>query len=139
MGKCAMSGPVYGAKATLFSFGPVTPSTGATGTLGGTIVPAGEDWFATEVALYRNSTGSTNLVVSVLDDSTSAATVGVGGSSIAAGAVTIFATDGGEYEGYRLASGSVVTFTHSSHAGPNTNLLVTLRGFTRFINSTRGE
>lgn len=139
MGKTNFSGPTYGAKATLFSIGPVTPSTGATGVLGGTIVPAGEDWYATEVVLYRNSTGSTNIVVSVLDDSTSLGTVGVAGSSVAGGAVTIFTTDGGEYEGTRIASGSVITFTNSSHAGPNANLHINLRGFTRFVNSSRGE
>ncbi len=137
MGKTAFSGPAYGAKATLFS-GVFTASTGAIDTLAGTKVPSGEDWYATEVALFRGSTGSTGLTVSVLDDSTSLATVGVGGSSLTGAAVvTIFTADSGEYEGTRIASGSVVSFSHSSHAGPNANISITLRGFTRFIDSSR--
>lgn len=139
MGKTAFSGPVYGAKATLFS-AAFTPSTGVTASPIGTIVPSGEDWYATEVALYRGSTGSTNLLITVLDDSTSIGTVGVGGSSATGPAVvSVLAADSGEYEGTRIASGSVVTFSHSSHAGPNINLSVMLRGFTRLIDSSRAS
>lgn len=139
MGKTAFSGPVYGAKQTLFSMGPAAASTGVIAAIAGTVVPAGEDWYATELVLYRNSTGSTNLVISLLDDSTTVGSVGIGGSSIAAGNIAIFTPDGGEYEGTRLASGSVLTFNHSSHAGPNINNFVSLYGFRRFANSTRGE
>lgn len=139
MGKTAFSGPVYGAKQTLLSVGPVSASTGSSAIFAGTIVPSGEDWYVTEVALHRNSTGSTNFVVSVQDDSTTIGSVGVGGSSVVASGITIFAADPGEYEGLRVASGSTITLSHSSHAGANANNTVTLSGFRRFINSTRGE
>ncbi len=140
MGKTSFSGPVYGSKQTLFSVGPATASTGSSAVFAGTLVPAGEDWFATELSLYRNSTGSTNLVISLHDDSTLMGTVGVGGSSAtAASAISIITKDGGEYEGARIASGSLITLSHSSHAGPNANLFAVLSGFRRFANSTRPD
>lgn len=140
MGKTAFSGPVYGAKQTLWSGGPFAASTGSSATFAGTKVPSGEDWYATELALYRNSTGSTNFVVSLLDDSTLVGSVNVGGSSLAAVSnITVFTPTGGEYEGAFVASGSVLTFAHSSHAGPNAELSVTLSGFRRFVNSSRSE
>lgn len=139
MGKAAFSGPVYGTKGTLFT-ASFTPSTGAVGSPAGTMVPSGEDWYATELVLYRGSTGSTNLVITLLDDSTSIATVGIGGSSATGPAVTtVIATDSGEYSGTKIATGSVVTFQHSSHAGPNANLSVSLMGYPRWISSTRAE
>jgi hypothetical protein len=88
--------------------------------------------------LYRNSTGSTNLIVTLLDDSTSVGTVTVGGSSVAASGLTVLPTDGGEYEGTKIAGGSTITLSHSSHAGPNINLFVAVHGFRRFnFTSTR--
>lgn len=139
MGKTGFAGPVYGAKQTLLSVGPTAASTGSSAVFAGTVVPVGEDWYATEVALYRNSTGSTNFVVSVQDDSTTIGSVGVGGSSVVASGISIFTRDGGEYEGTRIASQSVITFSHSSHAGPNANACVSLYGFRRFISSSRTE
>lgn len=139
MGKTSFSGPVYGSKETLFSVGPIAASTGAVAACAGTIVPSGEDWYATELVLFRNSTGSTNLVLTLLDDSSAVGTVGVGGSSAtAASAITVLPTDSGEFEGTKIAGGSTITFSHSSHAGPNINLFVALHGFRRFsYTSTR--
>jgi hypothetical protein len=135
MGKTSYSGPVYGAKATLFSFGPVNAATSTV--LGGVVVPAGEDWYATELSVFRNSTGSTTAIVSALDDSTLVgATAAITSSVTAASAIKIFTPDGGEYEGTRIASGSTVTFTVSD---TNLGLLVSLSGYRRFINSTRAE
>jgi hypothetical protein len=139
MGKTSFSGPVYGAKQTLFSVGPIAASTGSSAVFAGTVVPPGEDWFATELLVYRNSTGSTNFVVSLHDDSTLMGTATVSGSSIAVSNYSIITKDASEYEGARLASGSVLTLSHSSHAGPNINLFAVVRGFTRFANSTRPE
>ena len=51
MGKTSFSGPVYGAKATLFSFGPVNSQATGSTTIGGVVVPAGEDWYATELSV----------------------------------------------------------------------------------------
>ncbi len=139
MGKTAFSGPVYGAKETLWSVGPIAASTGAVAVCAGTIIPTGEDWYGTELVMFRNSTGSTNLVMTLIDDSTTVGTVGVGGSSAtAASAITVLPTDGGEFEGTKLAGGSTLTLSHSSHAGPNINLFVAVHGFRRFnFTSTR--
>lgn len=135
MGKSAFLGPVYGAKATLFSFGPINAS--ASTVLGGVIVPAGEDWYATELSVFRNSTGSTTAVITALDDSTVVTATGAITSSLtAASAIKICPTDGGEYEGTRIASGSTVTFTVSD---TNLGLCVSLSGYRRFINSSRAE
>lgn len=136
MGVSRFSGPVYGSKGSLFSVGPVSASTGSSAVFAGTVVPAGEDWYATELLLYRNSTGSTNFIVSLQDDSTTIGQVSVNGSSIAVSNYSSFVTDGGEFEGTRIASGSVITLSHSSHAGPNANINVVVRGFTRFVNSS---
>lgn len=139
MGKTSFSGPVYGAKQTLFSVGPVAASTGSSAVFAGVIVPAGEDWYATEISVFRNSTGSTNFVVSMHDDSSLLGSVSMGGSSIAASNISIFTKDGGEYEGTRILSGSTVTLSHSSHAGPNINVFTVVSGFRRFANSTRPD
>lgn len=137
MGKSAWSGPVFGAKATLISAGPVAASTGSSAIFYGVTVPAGEDWYATDLSLYRNSTGSSNLAISVHDDSTLVGSLTVGGSTVTAAAnSTRFTPDSGEYQGIRIASGSVVTLSHSSHAGPNANLCVVLSGYRRWIPST---
>src|ERR1041384_7469777 len=112
MGLTRFSGPVYGGKATLFSFGPINAS-GST-VLGGIVVPVGEDWYATELSVFRNSTGSTTAVISLLDDSSLVgATAAITSSLTSVSAIKILPTDGGEYEGTRIASGSTVTFTVS--------------------------
>jgi hypothetical protein len=137
MGKTAFSGPAFGAQQTLLSVGPVAASTGSSAAFFGAVVPAGEDWYATELSVYRNSTGSTNLVISLLDDSSLVGSVTGGGSSIAMAGITVLTTDPGEFSGTKLLSGSTLTLVHSSHAGPNANLCVVLSGYRRFTLSTR--
>lgn len=137
MGLTRFSGPTYGSKATLYSFGPINASVSTV--LGGVVVPVGEDWYATELSVFRNSTGSTTAVVSVIDDGSSVvggATAAITSSLTAVSAIKILPTDGGEYEGTRIASGSTVTFTVSD---TNLGLCVSLTGYRRFANSTRGE
>jgi hypothetical protein len=136
MGKTAFDGPLFGGKATLFSAGPVSASTGSSAIFAGTIVPAGEDWLLTDVAVYRNSTGSTDLAISVHENSTLMGSVTIGGSSIVASNIARFTADGGEYQGKLVRTGSTVTLSHSSHAGPNANLTVVLSGYRRWKPST---
>jgi hypothetical protein len=136
MGKTSFSGPVFGAKQSLIDCGPVSASTGSSAVFYGVIVPAGEDWFLTDISLYRNSTGSTNLAISVQDDSTTIGSVDIGGSSVAAGNKATFTPDSGEYQGTKVLSGSTITLSHSSHAGPNANLCVQISGFRRYVPST---
>lgn len=136
MGKTAFAGPVFGAKQTLIDVGPVNTSTGSSANFYGCIVPAGEDWFITEISLFRNSTGSTDLAVSVLDDSTNVVSVTAGGSSIAMSNIARATATSGEFQGSQVLSGSTITLAHSSHAGPNANLCVQVSGFRRYVPST---
>jgi hypothetical protein len=138
MGLSRLSGPAYGAKATLLGVGPFSASTGSSAIFSGAVVPSGEDWYATELVCFRNSTGTNGFVVSLHKNSSLIGSVTLASTAVA-GAVGIITKDGGEYEGARLASGSTITLSHSSHAGANANVTVTLRGFTRFVNSTRSE
>ena len=139
MGKTSYSGPLYGAKATLMSVGPFACSTGSSAVFSGGRVPSGEDWYATELVVHRASTGSTDLAISLQVNSSTVGSVGIGGSSVAASTYSVITASAGEYEGLRIASGTEFTLSHSSHAGPNTGVTVTLRGFTRFVSSTRAE
>lgn len=144
MGKTAFSGPVFGAKQTLYS-AAFAASTGSSFVLGGTVVPSGEDWYATELALYRGSTGSSGFTVELLDDSSLVTSVNAtipgssGGSTIAFGNIVVVTADAGEYEGTKILSGSVISFRHSSHAGPNVGCGITLSGYRRWIPSSRVE
>ena len=135
MGKTAFSGPVFGAKATLLDVGPVAASTGSSAIFAGVVVPPGEDWYATDISLYRNSTGSTNLTISLHDDSTLVGSISIA-SSIAAAGTRQFTADSGEYQGVKIASGSTMTLSHSSHAGPNINMTIVVSGYRRWIPST---
>jgi hypothetical protein len=136
MGKTAYSGPLFGGKATLFSVGPVAASTGSSAVFAGVVVPRGEDWYVTDLSVFRGSTGSSNLVISLHDDSTLIGSLGGGGSTIAFGASTRFTPDSGEYQGVRVLTDSTLTLSHSSHAGPNALLTVVVSGYRRWIAST---
>jgi hypothetical protein len=131
MGRTRFSGPVFGAKQSLFSVGGIAASTGSSAIFAGTVVPTGEDWHITEIAIHRNSTGSTNFVVSLHDDSTLVGSVGVGGSSIVASNCTTVTADAGDI-GAKVLAGSVLTLSHSSHAGPNIGLSASVYGYVRF-------
>jgi hypothetical protein len=146
MGKTAFSGPVYGAKGTLHSFRVQDISTGAGDglagvVLSGLIVPSGEDWYATEFSAFRGSTGSTGMGFAVLDDSTLVSSATINSSLANASTLALIAADGGEYEGKRIAGGSVVTFTVTQSSGVAASSAVTLclSGFRRFVSSTRAE
>lgn len=136
MGKTSFSGPVFGAKQTLIDIGPVNTSTGSSANFWGCVVPAGEDWYVCDISLFRNSTGSTDLAISVLDDSTNVLSVTAGGSSIAFSNTARATADSGEFQGTKVASGSTITLAHSSHAGPNINLCIQIGGFRRYLPST---
>lgn len=146
MGATRFSGPVYGAKQTLFSCSKQDVSSGAGSGLAGiviagTVVPSGEDWYATEFTVYRGSTGSTSLGLAVLDDSSVVSSATITSSLAAAKQQNIIAADAGEYEGTRILSGSVVEFSlsQSSAVGASSNVTVQLSGYRRFISSTRAE
>lgn len=134
MGKTAFSGPVYGAKATLLSF---TTWPGSTLVPCQVTVPSGEDWIATEIMLYRQSTGSTAFGMALLDDSTLVSSVTITSSLAAQDKTVVITSDASEYEGKVIASGSVVKLTLDSTSLANAPVVGTLRGFTRYVDSTR--
>ena len=148
MGLSRASGPTYGAKQTLACIRVADISSGAgnglSTVLAAFVVPTGEDWYATEFLYHRQSTGSTGIQFSVQDDSTVLASTTIGGanSSLAdkAGFLIITPT-AGEYEGAQILSGSTVTFNvvQSSVAPASSGVTLTLRGFIRFVNSTKAE
>lgn len=146
MGKTAFSGPVYGAKSLLWSAYVPVGTSGVAGTYAVTQVPVYEDWYATETyfACSSCSTGAVS-VSSVtnfqITDDSSALHSAVSVTSTAAGTLTTVAADGGEYEGKRIAGGSTLAFviTGGSSSVPIGSARAELRGFIRYINSTRSE
>jgi hypothetical protein len=148
MGKTAFTGPVYGAKQTLINFTHDAISTGSGNGLSSVvlytcIVPSGEDWYASEFNVARDSTGGSTVVgwsLNVQDDGTAIATI-ANASTTTFNTISIITPTAGEYEGKQIASGSTVTFalTVSSVATASSAVSVTLSGYRRFINSTRAE
>lgn len=112
MGKTSYSGPVFGAKSLLWSF-QADRAQGSTVavTLGAITVPAGEDWLITDLHVYRGSTHSTAAVITLLDDSTSLATIAVTSSGAGVSGNTAVTKDTDEYIGKRVATGSVMEIT----------------------------
>ena len=128
MGRTRFSGPVYGTKGTLFS--ATVSVAGSSGTFARVQVPSGEDWYATEFSIGRESTGVSGHALVVMDDSTVVSSLAY--ASVNAGSTSATLTaDGGEDEGVRIASGSAITFrTTDTNTG---NISVTLRGYPRFV------
>jgi hypothetical protein len=159
MGKTAFKGPVYGAKGLLakYSAGAVT-STGASSALACSwIVPVYEDWFICEVSAYCSTASSGGNTITVKSEggstiaamrdwadgnnSTKAQTVvtATWGTSTTGPLLAAATATAGEYEGKWVPGGSTIRLVLSSIANPIANLNVSLRGYTRFINSTRSE
>jgi len=141
MGRTRFSGPVYGAKQTLFCLGPFATSTGVSTVAGATIVPPGEDWYATEFQAFRGSTGSSQGGFWVTDDSTVVSSVTFTSTTAGANTLNVIPPGGGEKEGVRIASGSTVRFhyTDAASMASQTNCVWTLSGYRRFIDSSRAE
>lgn len=159
MGKTAFKGPVYGAKGLLakYSMGAVTSSGASSALVASWIVPAGEDWFITEISGYCSTASSGGNTVTIKSEggsttgasrdwgsgsnSTIAQTVGTltWGTSTTGPVVSIVTASAGEYEGKWVPTGSTVRAVLSSVLNPIANLNISLRGYPRFINSTRAE
>jgi hypothetical protein len=135
----------------LFSLGPVTGSTGASTTLvARTIVPAYERWVITELGVSA-STNSSNYVTQLKAKGGSTSADFPGGNAGTIASVTAGASTGGfnlvslptnptpgEYEGYVVTENSTLRIV-SSGVNPPSNYSVTVRGFIRYIDSTRGS
>lgn len=159
MGKTAFSGPVYGAKGVLagWAAGGATSTGASSALIGSCIVPSGEDWFVTEIAASCSTCSSGGNTLAIKSEggsttgasrewgdgsnSTKAQTVGTvtWGTSTGGPILGIVTKTAGEYEGKWVPTGSTVRIVLSSAATAITNLNVTLRGYPRFLNSTRAE
>jgi hypothetical protein len=149
MGKTAFSGPVYGAKGALWNPFTLVVSSGASTQVAATTrVPSYEDWYVTE-ALFQCSSCSTAALGALA--SSVAQFVFKANSSALHDNQTIVDTnsvtlvtitkDAGEYEGKRVTAGSTITLEAAagSSALALGSLRAELRGYIRFISSTRAE
>jgi hypothetical protein len=149
MGKTAMSGPVYGAKGNLVSFGPIAFSNTSSAVVATAVVPPYESWYITEVGWSNTQTSSNSSTPKILvkvdgtptaDPAFAAGNPGtavsqVGGTSTAAFNLSATATvTAGEFEGYAAPANSTIRILSSGTIGA---LFVAVHGFRRFIDSTR--
>ena len=158
MGKTAFHGPVYGAKGLLAKYSAgAASSTGASSALTmAWIVPSYEDWFVCELSAYCSTCSSGGNVFALKTEggsttgvlprakapgngSTRAATLGSinTGTSTGGPFLTTISADPGEFEGAWVPAGSTLRLVLSSVANPIANLNFSVRGFTRFVASTR--
>lgn len=151
MGKTAFSGPVYGAKSNLISFGPSDRSGGSTALIFTAVVPAYETWYLTELAAANTqatSNSSTPKVILKVDGAPTADPAFPTGNAGTAASITgptstagfnLIATcsvTAGEYEGYAAPANSTIRIVSSGTIGA---LCVSVNGFKRYFDSTRAS
>lgn len=161
MGISRMSGPVYGAKSLLWTYGPYaqTGSSGASTVLvtanSVRVVPPYEDWYITEMeartstnssvaaghGVYLKSEGGSTTVPPRPDGKVSTVTQTIFSLSNAAGSTTwsTWATapvTAGEYEGTYVPAGSSLRLLTSGVTLLG-GLQVNVYGYIRYIDSTR--
>ncbi len=159
MGKTAFNGPVYGGKCLLWSFGPVTGTTGASTVLialnASRIVPPYEDWFVTEVNVSCSTCSSlgNNFILKSEGGSTTGitrlsgqypatvaqtiATVNSGTSTTVNTFATVVASPS-EYEGMYVPAGSTLRWV-SSGVNPQGAVNLSVMGYIRWVPSTRAS
>jgi len=118
-----------------------------------TAVPPYEDWYITEAAasfstgssagnsfIFKTKGGSSGLARYQGQASTVSQTLATinSGTSTSLNNVTTLTPTAGEYEGVYVPAGSTIRLV-SSAVNPCSNINWSLRGFIRFINSTRSE
>lgn len=151
MGKTSFSGPVYGAKGGLISYGPAAAANGSTALVTSIVVPPYETWYLTELFasnLQATSNSSTPKVVLKVDGT------GAGDPAFPAGNPGTVATitgptstagfnqmatatvTAGEYEGYAAPANSTIRVVSSGTIG---QLQVRVNGFIRYFDSTRAS
>lgn len=165
MGKTAYKGPVYGGKCNLFTYGPYTETRSSGGTTGlytanaSYVLPPYEDWFITEATLtvstnssvaaghgiYVKTEGGTTTILpraeAVGNGSTRAQTIFTFVNAAGSTTWSTWATataDPGEYEGAWVPAGSSIRIVSSGITLLGL-LQLNVRGFIRYINSTRAE
>lgn len=166
MGKTAFRGPVYGAKANLWTYGPYADLHSTGGTTGlltpnsNRVIPNYEDWLITEIVVTASTNSSVAAAHGLYLKSKGGSTVGVpprleapgNGSTRAntifsltnpAGSTTwsTWATatqDAGEFEGVWVPAGSSLRIV-TSGVSVMAGVQVNVYGYIRFVNSTRQE
>lgn len=140
MGKTAFSGPSFGSISLLWSVNVGQPSNSTSAiTLGGIVVPPGQDWYITSFHGHRgNSTHSTATVFTLVDDSTSIATVALTSSLADVSGSTRPTPTAGEYQGVQVASGSslTITLTNGGSSVASSMVYAWVYGYPRWIPST---
>jgi len=143
MGRTRFSGPVYGAKALLWSAHIKDAAVSTTTTTMGSInVPTGQDWLITDIHAWRGSTVSTGFRLTVTDDSTTVGTVSITSSLASQTGQSAVTPAAGEDEGYIAAAGSSLTMTFDqtgSSVAASTAVTGWVYGFIRFVSSSRAE
>lgn len=159
MGKSALSGPVYGAKSLLakFSAGAATSTGASTALVCSWIVPPGEDWFVTELSAFCSTCSSLGNTITLKSEGGSTAGVfrdwGNGNNSTIAQTITsvtwgtsttgpilaVVTPTAGEYEGKWVPTGSTLRAVLSSVVNPIANFNLSVRGYPRFVSSSRSE
>jgi len=144
MGRTAFSGPVYGAKSVLLT-GLLSAMSSGTGdpistVMLKTIVPSYEDWYLTEFTAHRQSTGSTSLRMTLDDDSTELSSIALNSSLAEQNVLNTITPTGGEFEGVQVLGGSTLSVlikTGSSGVPASSGITATVRGFIRYLDTTR--
>lgn len=159
MGLSRFSGPLYGGKSLLAHGSIGTTSTGAsTALVFAWVVPVYEDWFICEISGYGSTMSSLGNTVTIKSEggsttaalrdwaggpnSTKAQTIGSitwGGSTTGTANSGPLTATAGEYEGVWVPAGSTVRAVLSSAANAIASLNIGLRGYSRFVSSTRAE
>jgi hypothetical protein len=140
MGKTAYSGPLYGAKALLWAVNSKDIGNSTTANIvASIIVPAGQDWYATDIHAYRGSTHSTAFSAAFTDDSTTIGSVSITSSAAGVAGATIVTPTAGEFEGQRIAAGSSVSFTvhNGGSSVASSQVFGWLYGYIRYVDSSR--
>jgi hypothetical protein len=143
MGRTRFDGPVYGAKGTLLSgyLGEVSSGggNGSTVTIMAAPVPVGETWFVTDWSVVRVSTGSSAYQFQIQKNSSVISSGRITDTTAQAFLSVIPTADGGESEGIAVAGPSTLALLHlnSSAVGASSGLSFCIRGFTRFVDSSR--
>lgn len=148
MGKTAFSGPVYGAKALLWTAHrdnqlPAANDT-TTVTVASIRVPAYEQWLITEFKGFRGSSGSTAATTTwnLTDDSTVVANFVTASSVTGIQLSTTPTPTAGEYEGVLVDANSTLAWTighGGSSAAVSSDVTCWAYGYIRFLSSTRAE
>lgn len=152
MGKTAFSGPVYGAKSNLFSFGPTRgDANGSTTLIASVVVPPYETWYLTELfasnAQATSNSSTPKVILKVKGTAAGDAAFPTGNPGTAAtltgptstagfNQVTTTTATAGEFEGYAAPANSTIRIVSSGTIG---QLCGRVNGFIRFIDSTRAS